>query len=534
MTITKSERSTVAFHDLQAVKKLRQLAEAPFDLTKPGNLTPERIGKYTAEACGYKLFYGTERIDDQVMSTLQELAEEADVISKMQKMQSGEVLNFIDGYESEERMVLHTATRDFFNNPIASKEAIELARKEVDKLDRFMIKVDEDDHFTDMIMIGIGGSYLGPEANYLALEHLHKENRRVHFVNNIDPDNLAEVLRKVNLETCLIALVSKTGTTLETMTNAESIRAKIEEAGLKPRKHVITVTMQGSPLDDKRKYLECFYMWDWIGGRYSSTCMVGGVPLAFALGFENFWEFLRGAHAMDKIALNKDIHRNLPLMAALLGIWNRNFLHSPTLAVIPYSNGLRRFPAHIQQLDMESNGKHITQKGKRVDFETGPIIWGEPGSSAQHSFYQLIHQGTNIIPLEFIGYKLCQSKQDMDYDGTTSQEKLLSNLFAQAIALATGEQSDNPNKTFEGNRPSHLLMGRQLTPSSLGALLSFFEHKVAFQGFCWGINSFDQEGVQLGKVLAKKIINLFANKHGLHRGGDYPLGEAFLKQIQTL
>jgi glucose-6-phosphate isomerase len=262
--------------------------------------------------------------------------------------------------------------------------------------------------------------------------------------------------------------------------------------------------------------------------------MCGGVVLAFAIGFENYWEFLRGANVMDKAALHEELHRNPPLLCALLGIWNRNFLGAPTEAVIPYSHALRRFSAHLQQLDMESNGKHIDRFGNRVDFHTGPIIWGEPGTNAQHSFFQLIHQGTDIIPLEMIGFKLCQEGVDHDWDDTTSQEKLLSNLFAQSIALATGQKSDNPNKGFEGNRPSHIILGKKLTPSSLGALLALYENKVAFQGFIWNINSFDQEGVQLGKVLATQLINQFALKRGVHKGDAYPLGKAFIENLETL
>lgn len=263
--------------------------------------------------------------------------------------------------------------------------------------------------------------------------------------------------------------------------------------------------------------------------------MVGGVLLSFAYGFDIFWEMLKGANAMDKNALNHDMDKNLPLLAALLGIWNRNFLHYPLLAVIPYSSALARYPSHIQQADMESNGKHIDKLGHYVDFNTGPYIFGEPGTNAQHSFYQLIHQGTDICPLELIGFKLPQRKFDKTIDGTTSQEKLLSNLFAQSIALATGQKNENPNKDFQGNRPNFILLGKQLTPFALGALLAFYEHKVAFQGFIWNINSFDQEGVQLGKVLAVKIIERFAAHNNDKFNSDtYPLGDAYIKQLDDL
>lgn len=286
-------------------------------------------------------------------------------------------------------------------------------------------------------------------------------------------------------------------------------------------------------MDDNSHYLESFYIWDWIGGRFSSSSMIGGVLLSFAYGFEVYREFLRGANAMDKAALCREVSHNLPLLAALLSVWNHNFLGYPTLAMIPYSRALSRYSAHIQQVEMESNGKHINQNGERVDFNTGLIIWGEPGTCAQHSFYQLIHQGTEIIPLEFLGFKESQCGDDFLYQGTTSQEKLLSNLFAQAISLATGKESDNPNKEFDGNRPSHILLAKKVTPYSVGALLAFYEHKVAFEGFLWGINSFDQEGVQLGKVLASTIIERFKNLREGDKGSAYPLGDALIEIVNS-
>ena len=287
-------------------------------------------------------------------------------------------------------------------------------------------------------------------------------------------------------------------------------------------------------MDDPQNYIASFYMWDYIGGRYSATSMVGGVILAFALGMDRFLEFLRGANAMDKIALRPDLKANLPLLSALLGIWNRNFLSLPTTAIIPYSQALCRFQAHLQQLDMESNGKRIDKKGHFVDFDTGPIIWGEPGTNGQHSFYQSIHQGTTVVPLELIGFKESQYHDDISFQGTSCQEKLLANLFAQSIALAVGQQSDNPNKSFPGNRPNRILFGARLDPYAMGALLAYYEHKVVFQGFIWNINSFDQEGVQLGKKLSLKIIDQFASsKQGkpIDPKG-FPLGAAYLKHLE--
>lgn len=525
------------FLEYAATKKLKHEAANPFDLTKEGNLTPQRLSKFVAEGCGYRFLYGTERITDEVMQALAELAREAQVFDKMERMQAGEVINFIEGYPSENRSVLHTATRDFFENPNPAKNAVEatvLARKEIDKLDAFMSKIDRENKFTDLVCIGIGGSDLGPRAHFIALQHLLKKGRHVHFISNVDPDDAAMVMRGLDLKNTMVIVISKTGTTLETLSNEEFVKSLFLEAGLKPEKHFVAVSSKGSPMDDPKRYLECFYIWDWVGGRYSTTSMVGGVMLSFAFGFDVYWEFLRGVNAMDKLALNREMNRNLPLLGALLEIWNRNFLGYPTLAILPYSQALARYSAHIQQVEMESNGKRIDHHGHPVEFQTGPIIWGEPGTNGQHSFYQLIHQGTAVIPLEFIGFQESQCQQDHEFNHTTLQEKLLSNLFAQAIALATGQHSDNPNKEFPGNRPSHILLAKQLTPATLGSLLGYFEHKVAFEGFIWGINSFDQEGVQLGKVLAQKIIDRFADRKGHGKNQPYPLGDALMKQLELL
>lgn len=525
------------FLSYPAVATLKQLAAAPFDLTKAGNLTPERLDHFVAQSCGFALLYGTERVTDGVMQALVQLAREAKALDKMQRMQAGEMLNYIQDFPSERRAVLHTATRDFFDHPQAAHaaaDATRLAHQEIDKLKAFAAQLDKQGQFTDMVSIAIGGSDLGPRANYLALQHLQKKGRRVHFISNVDPDDAAMVMRGLDLKKTLVVVVSKTGTTLETLSNEEFVRSLYKQAGLSPEKHFIAVTAAGSPMDDKTRYLESFHLWDWVGGRFSSTSMVGGVTMAFAFGFDVYWEFLRGSHAMDQAALQDSIAFNLPLLGALLAIWNHNFLQCPTAAILPYSQALSRYAAHIQQVEMESNGKRIDQQGRAVDFQTCPIIWGEPGTNGQHSFYQLIHQGTQIVALEFVGFKESQCGQDHVLQGTTLQEKLLSNLFAQALALAVGQPSDNPNKTFPGNRPSHMLLGNRLTPFALGALLAYYEHKAAFQGFIWGINSFDQEGVQLGKVLAQKIIDRFVSRHGQPKGEAYPLADAFINRLNDL
>lgn len=539
MTNVKEEaRSHSFFRSYPATKKLEELARHPIDLSLPDQLTPERLATYYAESCGYRLLYGTEKVTEEVLQALKQLAQEAHVLEKMHRLQDGEVMNYIENYPCENRPVLHTATRDFFDQPRRApqaQEAAKLARLEAEKLKSFMAKVELEKKFDEMIMVGIGGSDLGPRAHYYALEYLLKPGRKIHFISNVDPDDAAAVLKKANLKRTLVVVISKSGTTLETATNEELVRAKFKATGLSPREHFISVTMPGTPMDNRDNYLETFHMWDWVGGRYSTTSMAGGVMLAFAFGFDVYWELLRGAHDMDRAALETDLKKNLSLLSALIGIWNHNFLGYPTLAIIPYSQALHRFPAHLQQVDMESNGKSITQQAQGVDFQTGPILWGEPGTNGQHSFFQLIHQGTAVVPLLMIGFKKSQYEEDLEWEGTTSQEKLVANLFAQSLALAIGQHPGNPNQYFSGNRPTEILLGEKLTPYSLGVLLSFYENRVAFQGFIWGINSFDQEGVQLGKKLANKIIErLAALHHPSKEESSYPLGDAYLKHLESL
>ncbi len=408
-----------SFSQLPSVQQLQKLASHPVDLTK--ELTPERIEHFSASALGFTLLYGTEKIDDAVLTQLFKLAGEVGATKKMAAMQSGQVLNRIEGFESENRSVLHTAMRDVFDHrqtAAEAKHASDVAEIELIKLEKFLKKVDG--RFTDLIQVGIGGSDLGPRALCIALEAFYKPGKRVHFISNVDPDDATHVLSKVDLTKTLVVVVSKSGSTLETLTNEEFVRAEMIKKGIKdPKEHFVAVTGEKGPMDNPDRYLESFYIWDFVGGRYSATSMVGGVALAFALGFDPFKQLLKGAHEMDHHALTAKPEENLPLISALIGIWNRNFLKLPTVAIIPYSQALQRFPAHLQQLDMESNGKRIDKMGKPVDFSTGPVIWGEPGTNGQHSFYQLIHQGSDPIPLEFIGFKKSQFGNDQDIQDTT-------------------------------------------------------------------------------------------------------------------
>lgn len=520
---------TATFDSAHAYSSLLTLAAQPLDMTQDGAITADRLANYKASGAGYTLLYGFERVTDASLSELFQLARERKALEQMECMQSGQMVNFIAGFESERRAALHTGTRDLFEASQTGQQAVacrEASLKEHEKLKKFLNDIG--DRYNEMIFVGIGGSELGPRALYQSLGFYAKKERKVHFIGNVDPDDVGMALESCDFSKALVVVISKSGTTLETATNEEFLRSLFIQKKLDPKNHFVAVTMPNTPMDNPERYKECFHLWDYIGGRYSSTSMVGGVLIGFTCGYDAFYELCRGAHDMDLVALRRDEKQNLPLLGALIGIWNRNFLHYPTVAVIPYSRMLQRFPAHLQQCDMESNGKRIDRRASSTKFQTGPIIWGEPGTNAQHSFFQLIHQGTSIVPLEIIGFRHAQGEHDFEYKGTTSQEKLLSNLFAQAIALAKGQKNPNPNKQFPGNRPSSMLLANRLTPYSLGALLAYYEHKIAFQGFIWGVNSFDQEGVQLGKVLADKTCSLFAAKRTSSQAEPFPLGQALI------
>ncbi len=514
------------------------MSRNPPDLKKV--MTPERVASFQAysqahsqahsKGCKIKLLFSTERVDPPILRALFSLADKNKVVEQGKKMQNGEVVNAIQGWESERRPALHTAMRDFFRETKRAPSvelAVNLAKKEVDKLLHFLPTVLP---FTHLVQIGIGGSSLGPEAIYLALKAFSISCRQVHFLSNVDPDEMSKTLKQIELSKTLFIVVSKSGTTLETLTNESLIRKELEKANLKPKDHFVSITEKGSPADDPSRYRASFYIWDYIGGRYSTTSVVGGLLLSLTIGMNQYLDFLRGAYAMDQEALCDDPQKNLPLLGALLNLWNRNFLGFPTVAIIPYSQALSRFPAHLQQLFMESNGKEIDRDGRPTSSETSPIVWGEVGTNGQHSFFQLLHQGTTPVPVEFIGFAKSQYGNDSLIEGSYSQEKLLSNLFAQAISLAQGKEDQNPNKNFSGNRPSHILLAEQLNPFTMGALLSYYEHKAVFLGFLWNINSFDQEGVQLGKKVASRMIQTFVE---VRNGGsaDYLLGKAYLDHL---
>lgn len=503
------------FDSLNSYKKLQDCECVELSKVMSGAEGAERVKKYSVPmAAGMNFNFAAKEVNDEILGLLQELADEAECIGKYEELYNGAVIN-----TGEKRLVLHQLTRGQLGNDVIADgvNKREFYLNEQKRIADFANKVHSGEisnaageKFTTVVQIGIGGSDLGPRAMYLALEGWAKTNNKfkmeAQFISNVDPDDASAVLKKIDLAHSLFILVSKSGTTLETLTNQSFVMDALKKEGLDPAKHMIAVTSETSPLAKSDDYLEAFYMDDYIGGRYSSTSGVGGAVLSLAFGPEVFAEFLDGAAEEDALAKNKDIRKNPALIDALIGVYERNMLGYPSTAVLPYSQALSRFPAHLQQMDMESNGKSVNRFGEAVAYPTGPIIFGEPGTNGQHSFYQLLHQGTDIIPLQFVGFKNSQYENDVVIEGSTSQKKLNANVVAQIVAFACGKKDDNKNKEFDGNRPSSIIIGEKLTPKSLGALLAHFENKVMFQGFVWNLNSFDQEGVQLGKVLAKKVL----------------------------
>lgn len=523
-----------SINECESFRTLTQLAKNPLDLTARGVLTPARVRKYCCKGGIFDLLYSCQRVTDEVVDTLQALADECSLVGQFVDMQQGAVMNCIHNFSSENRQVLHTACRDIFSEKPVYEPAAKQARAELEKLKRFLQDLEqgsvcnvEGQAFDTLIHVGIGGSDLGPRSIYEALQAYGDTTRKVFFISNVDPDDSAQVLAQVDLSRCLVLVVSKSGTTLETLANEMVVRSALANAGLDPDKHCLSVTGEASPMDNTQRYLRSFYMYDYIGGRYSSTSMVGAVMLGFALGYEQLLEFLAGANAMDRAACEKDIRRNVPLLLAMLGVWNHSCLQMGTVAILPYSQALHRFPAHLQQCDMESNGKSVDRNGLAIKGKSGPIVWGEPGTNGQHAFYQLLHQGTEDVAVEFIGFRESQYGKDLSMQGTESQQKLVANLLAQSMALAIGREDGNPNKHFTGNRVNGILMADRLTPKTMGALLALYEAKIVFQGFCWNINSFDQEGVQLGKILATEILLAMGEKKK-----DATLVGAFLTAVE--
>jgi glucose-6-phosphate isomerase len=502
------------FDKTSACKKLFEHAKTPFDFKN--KLNKKRVEQCLVPmAAGLNYSWAAKSADDDCIKLLQELANEQNLTAKYKLLLNGEVMN-----TGEKRKVLHHLLRGEQGQPVIEngKNIGEFYSKELARFCDFACAVHDGKFkgssgkkFAAVVQIGIGGSDLGPRALYLALENWAEANGKkkmnAKFISNVDPDDASAVIASCNLDETLFILVSKSGTTQETLANELFVKDKLTKAGLDSSKHIVAVTSETSPLARNSAYLDSFYIDDYVGGRYSSSSAVGGCVLSLAFGPDVFKEFLNGAAEADKLALNDDILKNAALLDALIGVWENNFLNYPYTAVLPYSQALSRFPAHLQQMDMESNGKRVNRNGEPVNYNTGPVIFGEPGTNGQHSFFQLLHQGTSIIPLQFIGFAESQKHDDVTVDNSVSQSKLLANLAAQIVAFAKGQESEDKNREFPGGRPSSLIYGKQLTPAALGSLLAHYENKVMFQGFVWNLNSFDQEGVQLGKILTKKVLS---------------------------
>ncbi len=513
-------------------KTLSAYAAEPKTLSALFDDDPERASRYCIEGAGLVMDFSRQRIAPQSHRGLIELAKRADIEGARERMLTGEAINVTEG-----RAVLHPALRDFAHRSyhVDGKNISQDVENVRNAMRQFCATIHNGEHLgctgkplTTIVNIGIGGSDLGPAMAVEALRPYWIKGRASHFVSNIDGQHLSDVLEEIDPETALFIIASKTFTTQETMTNAKSARdwllAQLPEGcdkELAIRQHFIALSTNERAVTDFGIASEhMFGFWDWVGGRYSLWSAIG-LSIALQTGFDHFERLLRGAHAMDEHFRSAAIEDNLPMMLALVGVWNRNFLNIASHAVLPYDQHLARFPAYLQQADMESNGKSTTLAGNRTTMKTGPIIFGEPGTNGQHAFYQLIHQGTDIVSTDFIAPANSHSPLGDHH------QKLLANFLAQPRALMLGKSRERveqdlkkeeltkkeidrlaPHKEFTGNRPSTLILMELLTPETLGALIALYEHKIFCQGVIWGINSFDQWGVELGKVLAKTILPL--------------------------
>ena len=475
--------------------------------------------RFTAEAAGLFLDYSKNRITEATLKLLLQLAEESDLRTRIDAMFSGEKINI-----TENRAVLHVALRapKGATLMVDGKNVVPEVHAVLDKMTSFSNRIRSGEwlghtgkRIRNIVNIGIGGSDLGPVMAYEALKHYSDRTLNFRFVSNVDGIDFVEATRDLDPAETLFIVSSKTFTTLETMTNAETARAWLLQAlgGDKAAvaKHFAAVSTNAAKVSAFGiDTANMFGFWDWVGGRYSMDSAIG-LSTMLAIGADHFRAMLDGFHQIDEHFRTAPFERNLPVLLGLLTVWYTDFFDAQTIAVLPYEQYLKRFPAYLQQLTMESNGKHVTLEGKQVTYDTGPIFWGEPGTNGQHSFYQLIHQGTRLIPCDFIAFVHALTPLGRHHD------ILLANVFAQAEALAFGKTAEEvkaegtprwlvPHRVFEGNRPSNLILAERLTPEVLGKLVALYEHSVFTQGTIWNINSFDQWGVELGKALAQRII----------------------------
>jgi glucose-6-phosphate isomerase len=480
---------------------------------------PERASRMSAEGAGLFLDYSKHRITDQTIRLLLQLAEESNLRQRIDAMFAGEHIN-----TTEDRAVLHVALRMPRGSSLIvdGTDVVAQVHDVLDRMTSFAERVRSGEHrghtgepIRNVVNIGIGGSDLGPAMAYEALKHYSRRDMTFRFVSNVDGTDITEATRDLDPARTLFIVSSKTFTTLETITNANTARDwLLRGLGGDRRaisKHFVAVSTNRAEVESFGiDVSNMFGFWDWVGGRYSMDSAIG-LSTMIAVGPDSFGQMLDGFHAMDEHFRTTPSERNLPVIMGLLGVWYSDFFDAHTVGVMPYSQYLKRFPAYLQQLTMESNGKSVTVDGGRVDYQTGPVYWGEPGTNGQHSFYQLVHQGTRLIPVDLIGFG-----KPLDPVGD-HHDLLMANVFAQGEALAFGKTPEEvraegtsedlvPARTFEGNRPSSTILAKDLTPATLGSLVALYEHSVFTQGTIWSIDSFDQWGVELGKSLARKIV----------------------------
>jgi glucose-6-phosphate isomerase len=521
---------TEAWRDLQ--EHWREVGERPMrDLFSED---PGRCERYLIERCGIVCDFSKNRITDATLKKLLALADAADLSGWTARMFAGERIN-----TTEDRAVLHVALRNLGKRiyRVDGQDVMPAVREVLGRMRDFVGRVREGKWLghtgraiTDVVNIGIGGSNLGPKMVCAALQPYQSPELRVHFVSNVDGTHISETLRGLDPETTLFVVASKTFTTQETLTNARTARRwcvdRLGSDGAVAR-HFVAVSTNADEVRDFGILVEnMFEFWDWVGGRYSLWSAIG-LPIALAIGMDGFEELLGGAHAMDEHFRSADPRENMPVILGLLGVWYVNFGGTDSHAVLPYDQYLRYLPAYLQQADMESNGKRVCRNGEPVGYATGPVVWGEAGTDGQHAFYQLIHQGTRLIPCDFIVPLESQNPVGDHH------RKLVANCFAQAEALMVGKTPDEvreelaakgmseaeieahaPHRVFPGNRPSNLLVVDKLTPATLGALIALYEHKIFVQGVIWGVNSYDQWGVELGKQLAGRLLSEFDGEPG--------------------
>jgi glucose-6-phosphate isomerase len=505
--------------------------------------SPDRLSSCSIETKGFFYDYSRQRVDHALMAHLRRLAVQKDVLSRFREMADGAIVNTTEG-----RAALHTAARSFSDRAIHVKgtDVMPEIRRVREEIKAFTARVHDGDitgttgkRFTDVVVIGIGGSYLGTEFVSEALGAYADRGIRLHYLSNVDIHNFGRIASEIDPPATLWVVISKSYTTAETKANEHLAREFLNKNGLDPAMHIVTVTAKGSPGDvsasgKNKDCLASFHMFDFIGGRYSVTSAVGGVPLSLFLGYDRFERFLKGAEEMDLHAMTAGEDANIPLNAALTSLWNANLLGYAAQAIIPYAAPLCKLPAHIQQLNMESNGKSVTESGEPLGYAAGTIIFGEPGTNAQHSFFQLLHQG-RTVPVEFIGVTTPQYPQFQSRSkGVTNHQELWANLLSQPMALALGKEDPDPARSFSGNRPSSTIVIPDLAPESVGRLLSFYEAKTVFEAFLWGINPFDQFGVELGKQLATGIRKQMKsrNENGSHVfNGVDPIVGAYLDRF---